>query len=152
MRKAAAAFACAAALSGVGWASDPTDETMRVVRPSVPPPDTTPRTVAVNGGGPSQGDSARPGALKGVRAVSTRAGEATVVLGGGTQRVLRVGDAVGADVVKAIDAGRIVLSRSGGPAGGGDATVIVTFDAQGRGRVRVFSTQDPSSTVPPSVR
>jgi hypothetical protein len=147
MRHAIAVLGCAVALGGTSAAM--ADDEMKVVRPSVPPPDASPRSVQVDGKGPSQGDSAGAEGLKGIRAIATRPGDATVIVGG-VQRVLRVGDRIGNDAVKAIDSGRIVLSRSAGA--GGDATVVITFDAQGRGRVRIFSVHDATARVPPMVR
>jgi hypothetical protein len=149
MRYATVMLGCAVAVGGA-WAVGAADE-VQVVRPSPPPPDASPKIGLVDGKGPSKGDSANAAGLKGIRAIATRPGEATVIVGG-AQRVLRVGEAIGSDTVKSIDAGRIVLARSAAPEEGGEATVVITFDAQGRGRVRVFSVHDASARVPPAVR
>lgn len=149
MRYATVLLGCAVAVVGARVA-EAADE-IKVVRPSVPPPDATPRVGLVDGKGPSPGDSANAAGLKGIRAIATRPGEATVILGG-AQRVLRVGDAIGNDTVKSIDVGRVVLSRPAGPEAGGEATVVIAFDAQGRGRVRIFAVHDATARVPPAVR
>jgi hypothetical protein len=148
MRYATVVLGCAVAVAA--WAAEAADE-VKVVRPSVPPPDASPRIGLVDGKGPSQGDSASAAGLKGIRAIATRPGEATVIVGG-SPRVLRVGDAIGNDTVRSIDVGRIALSRSAGPEAAGEATVVITFDAQGRGRVRLFSVHDATARVPPAVR
>lgn len=124
--------------------------------PLDPPPfpvDRTPKRVKVPGPPPSmQGDSAEAGALKGVQALSIKEGEARLRLVGG-ERTVRPGDAIGADVVKSIIPGQMVLARSPSTAGAlGSATVVVKFDEQGRGRVRVFHTTDPLPVVAPEVR
>lgn len=119
--------------------------------PPAPSADTGPRRVAFREEPRKPRPSASPhsGPLKGLRAVSLKEGEARVALGG-SERVLRPGDAIGTDVVKSIEPGRMVLARTTPELG--EALVIVTFDAQGRPRVRVFATRDPSSRVPPEVR
>jgi hypothetical protein len=69
-----------------------------------------------------------------VRVLSVRSGEARLALATG-ERVVRVGDRVGTDVVRSIEPGRIVLIRPGPP----EATVVVSFDGPGPGRIRVLS-------------
>lgn len=117
--------------------------------PKTPPVDATPRTVAIPGPARRlQRDSADAGGLKGMRVLSVSTGEARVVVGG-AERTLRPGDAIGADVVKEIGDGRLILKRS--ETGGSEALVIVDFDAQGRSRVRVLSTRDrtaPKGSLP----
>lgn len=117
--------------------------------PTAPPLDTAPRTVAIPGPGrKAPRDSADAGSLKGIRAVSIASGEARVIVGGGERR-LRPGDALGSDVVREIGDGRIVLKRA--EAGGAEALVIVSFDAQGGSRVLVLSSRDktaPKGTLP----
>ncbi len=108
-------------------------------QPPAPPPDAGAKTVAVPGPRRSGGSSADAGALRDLRALSLAIGVAQVNLGGATRR-LRVGDAIAGDVVKAIGDGRIVLARRDPE--GGEATVVVRFDAQGRASVRVISLRD----------
>ena len=96
--------------------------------------------------------SVEAGALQGATAVALNEGEATVLIGGSALS-LRPGSLVGPDVVKSIGGDRIVLVRGGtttNPAG--SATVVVSFDARGRSRVRVYWQSDPPATVPPEVR
>ena len=119
-----------------------------------PPPlpvDRTPKRVRIPGPPPSmQGDPAEAGDLEGVQALSIGEGEARLRLAGG-ERTVRPGVAIGADVVKSIIPGQMVLTRnrSGGE---GIATVVVKFDEQGRGRVRVLYLTDPVPVVAPEVR
>lgn len=92
------------------------------------------------------------GGLQGAKAVALNEGEATLLIGGSALS-LRPGSLVGSDVVKSIGGDRIVLARGAtatNPAG--SATVVVSFDAQGRSRVRVYWLSDPAATIPPEVR
>lgn len=114
-------------------------------KPDPPPADLTPRKVTVKGAPRPATDSVDAGGLKGIRVVSAREGEARVIVGG-TETTLRPGDAIGGDVVKIVEAGRIVFERTAGEASG-PGVVIVTFDAQGRGRVVVYGERSP---VPPA--
>jgi hypothetical protein len=91
------------------------------------------------------------GALKGVRALQIGDGEARLVLGGG-ERVVTPGTVIGTDTVKSITPGRIVLQRAAPDEEGGPGIVIVHFDPQGRTRVLVFATKDPTARVPPQVK
>jgi len=124
--------------------------------PLDPPPlpvDGTPKRVKLPGPPPSRGgDSAEAAALTAVLALSISEGEAHLRLASG-ERTVRPGDAIGADVVKSIIPGQMVLTR-GATAGSaqGTATVVVKFDEHGRGRVRVFHTADPLPVVAPEVR
>jgi hypothetical protein len=93
--------------------------------------------------------STQAGALRDMKAVRVREGEARVQLGGAA-RTLRAGDAIGTDVVRRVDDDRIVLARP--ESSGAESTVIVTFDAQGKARVRVYTTQDPTAPNAPPVR
>jgi hypothetical protein len=89
--------------------------------------------------------------LKGVRALQIGDGEARLVLGGG-ERVVTPGTVIGTDTVKSITPGRIVLQRAAPDEEGGPGIVIVHFDLQGRTRVLVFATKDPTARVPPQVK
>jgi hypothetical protein len=110
----------------------------------------TPRDVEEPGTPPDlTRPSANAGALRTLVRVRLLDGEARVRLDG-TERTIRVGDTVAGDVVRRIEGGRIILARPEGD--GREATVIVTFDAQGRARVRVFSTVDPRPLNPPNIR
>jgi hypothetical protein len=91
------------------------------------------------------------GSLKGVQAVQIGDGEARLVLGGG-ERVVTPGTVIGTDTVKSITPGRLVLRRAAPETEGGEGIVIVTFDAQGRTRVQVFATKDPTAKVPREVK
>ena len=118
------------------------------VEPSANPGSVTARATAVTG----VRDSADAGSLKGIRAVSTATDEAVIVLDAVT-RTVRPGDLIGADLVRSIAPGRIVLHRPAAPlGGGGEADVVVDFDGSGRGRVRVYATRDATSRPTPEVR
>ncbi|PYQ46367.1 MAG: hypothetical protein DMF78_26485 [Acidobacteria bacterium] len=121
-----------------------------VAVPSPAPVDLSPHAVTVPGAGGSRDrDSVDAGPLKGVQARQVKSGEARLVLAGG-ERTVRPGDLIGADVVKSIEPGRILLART--LADGDTATVVITFDGAGRGRVRVYSEKDHSATPPLPVR
>jgi hypothetical protein len=116
-----------------------------------PPPrrhDRAPRKVSIPGPRP---DSTRgtPGTpLKGLRALNLGEGEGQVVFGA-VQQTIRPGQSLGGYRVEAVGPGRVVLSMSGG--GLGDSVALVTFDALGRPRVRVYSTVDTTGAKPPEV-
>jgi hypothetical protein len=91
------------------------------------------------------------GGLQGATAVELKEGEAHLLVGGAPVQ-LRPGSAVGSDNVKSIGSDRIVLVRGATPANpAGSATVVLTFDAQGQSRVRVYWLSDPAA-VPREVR
>jgi hypothetical protein len=84
--------------------------------------------------------------------VALKEGEATLLIGG-SALTLRPGSLVGSDVVRSIGSDRIVLVRGATTANpGGAATVVVSFDATGQSRVRVYWLSDPAATVPREVR
>jgi hypothetical protein len=84
----------------------------------------------------------------GLRALSFSEGAGRVQTGDG-ERVLKAGDLLGRDVVKAVDEGILVLQRPAAPdAPGGDARVVIRFDAQGRPTVRVYHSEDPTRVEP----
>ena len=92
------------------------------------------------------------GGLQGATAVALKEGEATLLVGASTL-TLRPGSIVGPDVVTSIGSDRVVLVRGAtvsNPAGA--ATVVVSFDPQGQGRVRVYWLSDPAATTPREVR
>jgi hypothetical protein len=91
------------------------------------------------------------GSLNGVRALEIGDGRARLVLAGG-ERVVVPGTVIGTDTVKSITPGRIVLRRSAQEAEGGDAFVIVSFDAQGRTVVHVVAAKDPTAQAPAEVK
>jgi len=108
--------------------------TSKAAAPTASPADVAPRTL-----------------LASMRAVSLAEGEARVALAEG-ERVLRPGDRLGADTVRTVSDGVIVLDRpavTGKP--GGAATVVVRFDAHGQARVRVLYEQDPTPLQAPRV-
>jgi hypothetical protein len=116
--------------------------------PSPVPLDTTPRQVAISGAPSGSRDSTDAASLKGIQAIETRPGQARLRLSVG-ERTVRPGDRIGADVVRRIEPGRILLTRA--QKDGGEATVVVTFDEGGRGRIRVYYGSDPAA-APPAVR
>jgi hypothetical protein len=91
------------------------------------------------------------GSLAGVKALEIRDGRARLMIGGG-ERVVTPGAVIGADTVKSITPGRIVLKRSAPDREGGEAIVIVTFDAQGATRVQVIAVRDPTARAPAEVK
>jgi hypothetical protein len=95
--------------------------------------------------------SRHEGALKGINALEIGEGKARLVLGG-SERVVTPGAVLGTDTVKSITPGRMVLKRVAPDAEGGDAIVIVTFDGQGRTRVQVFASRDPTTRAPAAVK
>ncbi len=121
-----------------------------VAVPSPPAVDLSPHAVTVPGRGASRDrDSAEAGALKGVQSRQIRSGEARLLVGG-AERVVHPGDLIGTDVVKSIEPGRVLLTRALGD--GDEVTVVVSFDAAGRGRVRIYSAKDHSAALPLPVR
>jgi hypothetical protein len=86
-----------------------------------------------------------------VKALEIREGRARIILDG-REREVTPGTVLGTDTVKSITPGRIVLKRAAPDAEGGDAIVIVTFDAQGRTRVQVFASRDPTTRAPAEVK
>jgi hypothetical protein len=84
-----------------------------------------------------------------LQAVSTKDGEAVIKTADGT-RLLKPGDPLGTDVVKEVAEGLIVLQRPAQPGRqGGESTVVVRFDAQGRPQVRIYYAEDPTPVEPP---
>jgi hypothetical protein len=105
-----------------------------------------PVRAAIDTGGPGG-----VGALTGARILASEEGEARLLVDG-TERVVRVGDVLGADLVKSVARGQIVLHRDGADSEGGDAIVILTQDGEGEPRTRVIWTKDPTAVEPPEVR
>ena len=91
------------------------------------------------------------GGLEGVRALEIRDGQARLLVGG-VEQVVSPGAVIGTDTVKSITPGRVVLRRAAAEAGGGEAIVIVQFDAQGRTVVQVIATKDPTAHAPAEVK
>lgn len=111
--------------------------------PSEKAPDTAPRTISVPGAWDLSRDSKDAGAWKGVRVLSIAQGQARVSLASG-ERVVRPGDVIGSDLVKTVDSQRIVLVRGATTERpGGEALVVISVDAQGRSRVRVYAAASP---------
>jgi hypothetical protein len=111
------------------------------------PVDGTPRTLRLGRPRGASGVKRRDPKLGGVRAVEMRDGEAVLALPDGT-RTVRPGDVISGDIVKSVEPGRVVFSRPD-PGSSSSAIVIVRFDAEGRGRVRVYSARDSSPAAPP---
>lgn len=98
------------------------------------------------------GISKEAGALAGVRAVRIDDNEAVLIVQN-TQRIVKVGDRIGTDLVKSISAGRVVLLRPPAPGQkGGESLLFVQFDPQGRTQVMVFTTQDTTAKPPVTVK
>ena len=133
----------------------------------MPPPDGTVHRVQIPSSSRRRGaDSADAGTLQGVRVQSLQDGVARVRMRDGSVQSLRVGDRVGSDVVQQVSAEMLILSRGGQPtvppltapgtratagSSGSGGEVVVKVDGQGRTRVRVYSTADPTALVPPPV-
>ena len=135
-------------------AAGPTDDPdVRLAQPSIGETDLAPNRVRLPDPPPGPTRvSADGGTLKGCRAISIESGQVRVLLSDGSERLLRVGDVIGSDVVRRIEPGRMLLDRpaaSGVP--GGSATVIVKFDATGDSRVHVLWMSDPKAVVAPEV-
>lgn len=164
----AGALACAIviALGGGGALADERPKTSSAVQapaqggggvepePGAPPPiepsiERKPaRATLATGPRPAPADAA-PLAL---RALSVAEGEATIEIDG-AREVVRPGSLVGGDTVKSVAPGRIVLERPARPGRpGGKALVIVTFDAEGRAKRRVFDIDDPETLRPAEVK
>ena len=107
--------------------------------------------------GPARGhvdppEASPAGPALSLRAVSLAEGEATVELDGRRQ-VVRPGLRLGDDTVKSVSEERLVLARPSRPGEGrGDILVVVTFDAEGNGRTRVFWAVDPETPASPEVK
>jgi hypothetical protein len=123
-------------------------------RPAVQPPDTARKLVKGQprreASGPAVPTALR--SLAGARLVAMSLGEARVIVAGAEQ-TLRVGDRLGQDRVRAVGDGVIVLDRPAVPGQpGGEATVVVRFDASGQPRVRVYHSEDPTPVEAPGVQ
>ena len=97
---------------------------------------------------PARAPSVAPTSLgvASLRLLSVAEGEATVEVDGQAQRV-RPGSRLGDGTVKAVGPGRLVYSRPAAAGEPGDeALVVVTFDAGGQPRTRVFWTRDPEAS------
>jgi hypothetical protein len=123
-------------------------------RPAIQPPDTARKLVRA----PSRPDAAAPavpsaaGASGAVRLLRMSPGEALVVVGGAEQS-LRVGERLGSDVVRAVGDGVIVLDRPAVPGqAGGEAIVVMRFDASGRASLRVYHAENPTPVLAPEVQ
>ncbi len=110
----------------------------------------SPETRAVAGTLGISPSAAKAGAaLSSLRALSTADGEASLEVDG-VRETVRAGSRLGRDTVKAVSPGQLVLERPA-TARQPSAVVIVTFDAAGRAKERVFWTSDPTVKVAPQV-
>jgi hypothetical protein len=101
---------------------------------------------------PRKPGAADAGELQGAKAVALKEGEGTLLVGGSAVSV-RPGSVIGSDVVTSIGSDRIILVRGATAANpSGEATVVVSFDARGQARVRVYWLSDPAAKVPREVR
>ena len=143
----------AGAQQGAGPAGSSDNPDFVIDRPPAKPVDPTSGVVTEPGAAPDRNrPSADAGGLKGIRALSVGDGEARLVIGG-VERRIRPGDAIGTDVVTGIAPERITLVRSAAAtAPSGEATVVVSFDAQGLGRVRVYSLKGPGGPAAPAFK
>ena len=90
-------------------------------------------------------------ALPQLRSRWTRDGQAALVVDGMEQTV-RAGSWIGAMEVKSLAPGRMVLKKPAAPSDpGGEALVIVTFDASGTSRAVTLYTKDPRPAAAPEV-
>lgn len=120
-----------------------------MIPPKFPSPETVKKSVPVSGAVPDPSrSSANAGLLRSATAIAIREGEAQLQLSDGV-RTLHVGDTIGGDVVRRVEADRLVLAR---PAGTHEDIVVVTFDAARHARVRVYATQDPNPVNAPPVK
>ena len=123
-------------------------------RPPIQPPDTARKLVRAPAK-PEAAAAAVPsaaGAPVAVRLLRMSPGEAFVSVGGAEQS-LRVGDRLGSDVVRAVGDGVVVFDRPAVPGQpGGEAIVVMRFDASGQARVRVFHAEDPTPVNAPGVQ
>jgi hypothetical protein len=110
------------------------------------------------GGAPSPAGSAASASTSSrrlsIHALSFADGEATLEIDG-VSTVVRAGSRIGNHVVKSLAPGRVVLARGPAEPGATDTTgwgaaplVIVTFDAAGQGKPRVFWASDPEAPAP----
>ena len=102
---------------------------------------------------PIQGGASKDaGLLSGVRALQIDDTQARLLIQG-VERVVKVGDRIGADIVKSIAPGRVVLTRPTAASGvDGESLVILRFDPQGRTQVLVVSSRDTTSRTPGTVK
>jgi hypothetical protein len=142
LRLAAALALLAPPLAAQSPSPSPAADRLELQSPPAPVVDTSAKTAKAPGPRPSAASTADAGVLKEMKAIALGQGEARISLRS-TVRTLRPGDVVEGSLVKAIGDGRILLSRP--EPGGGESTVIVTFDAQGRASVRVINLRDHTS-------
>jgi hypothetical protein len=133
--------------------SEETSE-QKLAHPEVPPPPSGPLAARSTRRPTTPGVGIAPtdGPLKGVRALSSQAGEMRLLFPDG-ERTVRPGDRLGTDVVRTIGEGLMVLDRGAIPSvAGGGAVVVVRFDAAGQPRMRVYHVEDPTPVNAPQVR
>jgi hypothetical protein len=130
--------------------SHPGGADVQAAAPSPPAPDLGPHQVSVVGSGTSRDrDSAGTTVFKVIQARQIKSGSARLSWAN-AERTVRPGDAIEGAVVKSIEPGRIVLSRS--TRGEQDDLVVLSFDSAGRARVRVYEAADPGVAPAPAVR
>src|SRR5262245_13302688 len=152
----AAAQAASTSTPQVLWAAPevpPIDRSARPAPSRTAAPSAGPAAPSARAATPSaRGKAATPELVATMQAVSVKDGEAHVRLPEG-ERTLRAGDRLGADRVRSVADGLIVLDRPAAPGkAGGAATVIVRFDAAGQPRVRVLYESNPTPAQVPEVR
>ena len=137
-----------------GSAASTTDGGVAPVHMSPEPDPTVPLPVLLKERVPKAAKAAAPSqtsALPQLRSRWTRDGQAALVVDGMEQTV-RAGSWIGAMEVKSLAPGRMVLKKPAAPGDpGGEALVIVTFDASGTSRAVTLYTKDPRPAAAPEV-
>jgi hypothetical protein len=143
------ALMLAAAPESVAAQAPPADEPgVQWAEPATVPPELPSGPVGSLPDTAPPANPGRPSPYLGLRALSISEGEARIQTRDGA-RTLRAGDLLGRDVVKAVDTGVLVLERKAAPgAKGGDARVVIRFDAQGKPTVRIYHVEDPTRVEP----
>jgi hypothetical protein len=150
IRKGTLCFSCALLAASVTLAGDEIPKApprMGSGYPSPVPPSARSAEVKAPATPRDTTSSADAGPLKELVLQAIAEGKAQVSIAG-RARLLQPGDAVAGYVVGSISGRRIVLTRTIQGQVTAEATAVVTFDASGKARVRVYSTKD--LTVPPS--
>jgi hypothetical protein len=126
----------------------------KLAQPEVPPPPSGPLAARSTRPPTTPGIGIAPadGPLKGVRLLSSQAGEMRLLFPDG-ERTVRPGDRLGMDLVRTVGEGILVLDRAAIPSvAGGGALVVVRFDAAGQPRMRAYHVEDPTPVTAPQVR
>jgi len=124
-------------------------------QPAPPPPEVTVASRPARGRIEEPNASAAPSdslPVVSLHRVSLAEGEGTVEIDG-RREVVRPGSRLGSDIVKSVSPEQLVLARPPKEGGQeGETLVIVTFDADGKARSRVFRTRDISAPEVPEAK